>query len=452
MKLAFYGATGTVTGSKYLVTTENQRILVDCGLFQGYKQLRLRNWERFPVDPGSIGAVVLTHAHIDHTGYLPLLVRDGFRGPVYCTPATRALCEVLLPDCAHLQEEEAEFANRRGYSRHRPALPLYTQDDAAAALKRLQVCEFDTPFAIGKDLSVELAPSGHLLGSAFVTLDHGSLRLVFSGDLGRPHDLTMRPPVKLPRADYLVLESTYGNRRHPAVDPLAVLRDVVNRTAARGGVVLIPAFAVGRAQTVLYGIRQLKLQGAIPDLPVYLDSPMAIDATQIFRRFAGEHRLGSDECEAMCRHVSYVNTADESKALSASRAPMILISASGMATGGRVLHHLKAFAPDARNTILFTGYQAGGTRGARLLGGTDEIKIHGDYVPVRAEIGVVDNLSSHADYQETLDWLQGFATPPTEIFITHGEPEAADALRLRIAERLGWRVRVPEYREVVALN
>lgn len=452
MKLAFYGATGTVTGSKYLVSTASDRVLVDCGLFQGYKQLRLRNWEPFPVDPQSIRAVILTHAHVDHTGYLPLLVRNGFRGPVFCTPATRALCEILLPDCAHLQEEEAEFANRRGYSRHRPALPLYTREDAAEALALLRVVEFAIPTAVGEELMLELAPSGHLLGASLVTLRHHGRQLVFSGDLGRPADLTMRPPASLKRADHLVLESTYGDRRHPAVDPLTVLRDVVQRTAARGGVVLIPAFAVGRAQTVLYCLRRLKLQQAIPDLPVYLDSPMAIDATNIFRRFAGEHRLSSAECEAMCGGVRYVNTAEESKLLSASHGPMILISASGMATGGRVLHHLKAFAPDARNTILFTGFQAGGTRGARLLAGADEIKVHGDYVRVRAEVGIVDNLSSHADYEETLAWLQGFERPPSRVFITHGEPEAADALRLKIEERLGWQVTVPEYRDVVELS
>jgi metallo-beta-lactamase family protein len=351
-----------------------------------------------------------------------------------------------------LQEEEAEFANRRGYSRHQPALPLYTQEDAAAALALMHATDFDTRIDLGRDLSAELSPSGHLLGSSFVTLRHGPVDLVFSGDLGRPHDLTMRPPVSLRRADYLVLESTYGNRRHSAVDPLAVLRDFVSRTAARGGVVLIPAFAVGRAQTIMYALHRLKQQQAIPDLPVYLDSPMAIDATEIFRCFAGEHRLASAECEAMCRGVGYVNTAEESRALSASRSPMILISASGMATGGRVLHHLKAFAPDPRHTILFTGYQASGTRGARLLAGADQIKVHGEYVPVRAEVGVVDNLSSHADYQEILDWLRGFDAPPAEVFLTHGEPEAADGLRLKIQEQLGWRVRVPEYRESVELG
>jgi metallo-beta-lactamase family protein len=447
MQLTFLGATGTVTGSKTLVATPRNRILVDCGLFQGYKQLRLRNREPLPIAPDGLAAVVLTHAHIDHSGYLPLLVKNGFRGPIYCSPATRDLCEILLRDCAHLQEEEAEYANRKGYSKHRPALPLYTMADAELCLKQFHCVDFGTEFNPAKDLACRLQPAGHLLGAAFVTLTDQRRSLVFSGDLGRPHDLTMRPPVPFPGADYLILESTYGDRLHPAVDPETTLAEYVNRTAARGGVVVVPAFAVGRSQTILYCLHRLKTHNRIPDIPIYLDSPMAIDATEIFRRYAGEHRLGREECAAIGRTARYVNTAEESRALSASRFPMVLISASGMATGGRVLHHLKAFAPDHRNTILFTGYQAGGTRGASLLGGAQAIKIHGDYVPIRAEIGVIENLSSHADYQETLDWLRGADQTPIRVFLNHGEPAAADALRLRIEEALGWNVCVPEYRE-----
>ncbi len=452
MRLTFWGATGTVTGSKYLVSTAEERILVDCGLFQGYKQLRLRNREPLPVAPQSIKAVVLTHAHIDHSGYLPLLAKNGFRGRIYCTAATRDLCQILLPDSAHLQEEEAEYANRRGYSKHRPALPLYTMEDAEFCLGLLRAVDFDTEFELAKRLSCRLTPAGHLLGASCVTLRHQGRTLAFSGDLGRPHDLTMRPPATIRHADHLVLESTYGDRRHPAVDPQDILAGVINRTAGRGGVVLIPAFAVGRSQTVLYCLQQLKSRRLIPDVPIYLDSPMAIDATEIFRRYSGEHRLSAEQCAAMCRAAQYVNTAEESRALSGRRLPMVLISASGMATGGRILHHLKAFAPDHRNTILLTGYQAGGTRGASLLNGADAIKIHGEYVAVRAEVGLIENLSSHADYQETLDWLRGFEQPPRRVFLTHGEPSSADALRLRIEETFGWSVRVPEYLESADLR
>lgn len=451
MRLTFLGATGTVTGSKSVVATDRHQVLIDCGLFQGYKQLRLRNREPLPVAPHSLDAVVLTHAHIDHSGYLPLLVRNGFRGRIYCSKATRDLCEILLPDCAHLQEEEANYANRRGYSKHRPALPLYTMKDAETCLRRFHPVHYDTTFEPAGELSCRLAPSGHLLGASFVTFRYRDRTLVFSGDLGRPHDLTMRPPSTIRRADHLVLESTYGDRLHSEVDPESVLADFVNRTAGRGGIVVIPAFAVGRSQTVLYCLHRLKSRKLIPDIPVYLDSPMAIDATEIFLRHAGEHRLNAEECAAVGRTAHYVNTAEESQALSGHRLPMVLISASGMATGGRVLHHLKAFAPDHRNTILLTGYQAGGTRGASLLAGADTIKIHGDRIPVRAEVGLIDNLSSHADYRETLDWLRGFEEAPGRVFLNHGEPASADALRLRIQEELGWNVAVPEYREVFDL-
>lgn len=452
MRLTFLGATGTVTGSKYRVEHAGGSILVDCGLFQGFKQLRLRNWSPLPTAASSFGAVVLTHAHLDHSGYLPLLVKQGFRGPVYCSEATFELCKILLPDSGYLQEEEAEYANRRGYSKHRPALPLYTEADARRALDFFRPLPFGRAVSILPGLEARLSPSGHILGAASVALCDGKRTLVFSGDVGRPHDAIMRPPAAIERADYLVVESTYGDRRHDPTDPRVKLGEVVRHTAARGGVVIIPAFAVGRAQTLLYYLMLLKREGAIPSaLPIFLNSPMAADVTDLYHRFRDWHRLDPEECAALHKVVTIVNSADESRHLNTLKWPMVIIAASGMATGGRVLHHLKTFAPDARNTILFSGYQSGGTRGAKLLQGADTIKIHGEMVPVRAEVLALDNLSAHADYAEIIEWLAQTKLAPARTFVTHGEPAAADALRGHIEERLGWPCSVPDYLESVAL-
>lgn len=451
MEIQFLGATGTVTGSKYLVTAGGMNVLVDCGLFQGFKQLRLRNWAPLPISPAEIDVVILTHAHLDHSGYLPLLVREGFAGKILCTSATLDLCGILLPDSGRLQEEEAEFANRHGFSKHKPALALYTEVDALAALDQFESVDFGVDTDLGAGLRLQLSPAGHMLGAASVRLSHGGKSLLFSGDLGRPNDLIMVPPAAPGAADYLVVESTYGNRRHNDSDPLVMFEQVLNRTFKRGGVVVIPSFAVGRAQTVMYLIHLLKRDGRIPDVPVFLNSPMAIDATRIYHDHDGEHRLSHAECHAMCDAARIVNTAEESKRLNQRHGPMVLIAGSGMATGGRVVHHLKAFAPDERNTVLFVGYQAGGTRGAAMVGGAEAIKIHGEYVPVRAEVVNIDNLSGHADYAEILDWLGQATVPPTQVFVTHGEPESADAMRRHIAETLGWAVRVPEHLERVVL-
>lgn len=452
MDIRFLGATGTVTGSKYLVTDGARQILVDCGLFQGLKQLRLRNWSRLPVDPRAIQAVILTHAHIDHTGYLPLLVKNGFNGPVFCSSGTRDLCEVLLPDAAHLQEEEAEYANRKGFSKHHPALPLYTRADAAAALRLLKPVRFDQPREIGGGNAFTLSPSGHILGSSFVSLKAGGRTVVFCGDLGRQHDPIMRAPAIVEYADYLVVESTYGNRLHATSDPMGELAAILNRTFARGGVVVIPAFAVDRTQELLHYIAKLKAAGTIGrSVPVYLNSPMAANVTRIFHAHAGEHRLTPRECDEMCAAAHIVTSVEESQRLNTLHGPMVIISASGMATGGRVVHHLKAFAPDARNTILFSGFQSAGTRGAAMAGGAESIKIHGSYVPVRAEVAMLDNMSAHADYAETLEWLQHFRAAPKMTFVTHGEPVAADAMRLHIEETLAWPCSVPDYLETAEL-
>lgn len=450
--LQFLGATGTVTGSKYLIEHDSRRILVDCGLFQGYKPLRLKNWTEFSCEPASIECVILTHAHIDHSGYLPLLVKNGFSGKVYCSSATRDLCEVLLPDCGHLQEEEADYANRRGFSKHSPALPLYTQEDAERCLNLFHPLEFEQEMRLGNGVSLRLIPSGHILGSSFVRLDMPQISIVFSGDLGRPHDLVMPAPSRIKKADYLVVESTYGDRSHETTDPLIELAGVINRTVKRGGVVMIPTFAVGRAQTLMYYLHLLKASKAIPDCPVYLNSPMALDATKIFHQHNAEHRLSQAQCDAVFRGVRVVNSAEESKQLNLSQEPKIILAASGMATGGRVVHHLKAFAPDPRNTILFAGFQAGGTRGDRMMKGAESIKIHGEYVPVRAEVQMLGNLSAHADAGEILEWLAGFEQAPRRTFITHGEPAAADALRHRIEEQLHWSCSIPDYLERVNLS
>ena len=452
MEITFLGATGTVTGSKYLVSTGNKKILVDCGLFQGYKQLRLRNRAPLPVNPREIDAVILTHAHLDHSGYLPLLIKNGFAGKVYCSEATRDLCAILLPDSGHLQEEEAEYANRHKFSKHAPALPLYTREDAERSLTRFAPVDFERDVDLGGGLTLHLLPAGHMLGSSFVRLRHEGKTLLFTGDLGRPNDLIMVAPTIVSRADYLVVESTYGDRRHDPTDPQQRIAEVINRTVKRGGAVIVPAFAVGRAQTLMYLIHLLKESNAIPDIPVFLNSPMAVDATRIHRNHRGEHRLTPAQCDAMCAVAKIVNSVEESKALNARTRPMIVIAASGMATGGRVVHHLKAFAPEARNTILFVGFQAGGTRGAAMLNGADSIKIHGEYVPVRAEVASIDNLSAHADYAEILGWIEHFEAPPRRTFVTHGEPKAADALRHRIEENLGWRATVPDYLETVRLE
>jgi metallo-beta-lactamase family protein len=452
MKLTFLGATGTVTGSKYLLEVGGKRILIDCGLFQGLKQLRLKNREKLSIDPANVDAVILSHAHIDHTGYLPLFVRNGFAGKVYCSYGTRDLCEILLPDSAHLQEEEARFANKYGFSKHSPALPLYTKDDAVKALKLFSPVDFEKDIDLGSGVIVRLSPNGHILGSAFVRIHDTKTSILFSGDIGRPNDVLMKPPTQIKQADYLVVESTYGDRVHDKADPKIKLAAAINRTISRGGKVIIPVFAVSRAQELLYYIHLLKAKGSVPDVPVYLNSPMAIDATEIFNRHRGEHRLSASECEAMFHTAHMVNTVEQSKALNENRHPMIILAASGMATGGRVVHHLKAFAPNPNNTILFAGFQAAGTRGAAMVNGADSIKIHGEYIPVNAEVAMISNLSAHGDYLEILDWMRGFESAPKQVFITHGEPIAADAMRHRIEETLHWNTCLPDYLQTVELN
>ncbi len=452
MRITFLGAAGTVTGSRFLVEVADRRVLVDCGLFQGLKELRLRNWEPFPVRPDRIDAVVLTHAHIDHSGYLPALVRDGFRGDVWATPATAALCRLLLPDAAYLQEEDARWANKRGSSRHQPALPLYTGQDAADALSLLRTQPVHQPFHPVPELTVEFSPAGHIIGAASVRVDDGTASALFTGDVGGEDDPVMRPPAPPPAADVVVTESTYGDRVHPPQDPADALADVVGRTLDRGGIVLVPAFAVGRTQTLLHLLAQLREDDRIPDVPVFLNSPMAISATELFHDFPSEHRLTAEQCRAMDANVRYVRTADESRDLTPDTSPKVIVSASGMATGGRVLHHLRQLAPDPRATILFTGFQAAGTRGAKLLAGADRIKVFGEHVPVRAEVAQIGGLSAHADARELTAWLGRIPSPPDQAWIVHGEPMAADALRGRLRDDLGWTCHVARQGDTVDVH
>ena len=442
MKLSFLGAAGTVTGSKTLIEHQGKRILIDCGLFQGYKNLRLMNWDAWPFDPRSLDAVVLTHAHLDHSGALPLLVRNGFQGPIYATAATTELCGLLLPDSGHLQEEDANFANRHKSSRHHPALPLYTEADARHALKFFRPVEPGQIVAVGM-IKMRLRPSGHILGACSAEIRTARGSLLFSGDLGRPDDLVMRPPEPIEHADYLVVESTYGDRLHEPSDGGDELVDVITRTAARGGTVLVPSFAVGRAQNLLYEIFLLKQAGRIPDLPVFLDSPMAIDSMHIYQRHRREHRLSVEDCKGMSHVAKICRTVDESRALDQQRYPAIIISASGMATGGRVLHHLRALGPDHRNSIVFAGYQAGGTRGAKMVAGERSVRIFGEDVRINAEVVSLEGMSAHADASQLIAWMKTAPRAPRHVFINHGEANAADALRIRIGRELHWDASVP---------
>ena len=444
LSLTFFGGVGTVTGSKFLLRHKRTRWLVDCGLFQGYKHLRTRNWQPLPVSPAHIQAVILTHAHLDHSGWLPVLCRDGFRGKILATPATRDLCRYLLPDSGFIHEKDAAFANRYGFTRHHPARPLYTRADAENVMPHFRTVDFGQPYRYKGKLDLLFRRAGHIPGAAIAELGVAGKRIVFSGDLGHNHIGTMPPPETVDQADYLVVESTYGNRRRDRSDPEEAIAEVVKRTVERGGTIIIPAFAVGRTQLLLHFLNQLIRAHRIPRVPVFLDSPLAINATEVFANHPDDHRLTEQEAEQACALPRYVHDPEESKQLDRDPMPKIIIAGSGMATGGRVLHHLKTYVTDSRHSILFTGYQAGGTRGAAMVAGAEEIKIHGQYWPVKASVENLDMLSAHADAEEIIEWLGNFERPPHRVFIVHGEPDAADALRKRIEETYGWNCVVPE--------
>jgi metallo-beta-lactamase family protein len=452
MRVNFFGATATVTGSKTLVEVGGLRVLVDCGLFQGFKTLRERNWAPLPFDPASLDAVLLTHAHIDHSGALPLLTRQGFRGKVWTSAASADLCEVLLQDTAHLQEEEARYRNRHGLTRHQPAEPLYTVQDAQACLKHIRRLPTDGVIQLGQGVTARFMRAGHILGACSIAIEHEGQSLLMSGDLGREDDLILPPPATGYAADWVVIESTYGDRLHPTLDPIEKLGDIVRRTAARGGVVLIPAFAVGRTQGLLHALYRLRQARAIPDMPVVVDSPMAVSATDIFMRHRDDHCLSDEECDGIRHMTRFVRDVEESKSLMRQRYPMVLIAGSGMVTGGRILHHLSYFGPQSRNSVVLSGFQAGGTRGATLAAGGTSLKLFGEYVSIRAEVSQIEGLSAHADQAGLMHWLKALGKAPQQVFVNHGEPQAADTLRLRITEQLGWRASVPDYRDAVDLR
>lgn len=445
IKLHFLGAAGTVTGSRYLIETDNIKLMIDCGLFQGYKQLRLRNWETPPFNPKSIDAILLTHAHLDHSGFLPLMVKKGFRGKIYCTEASFELCKLLLRDSARLQEEEAGYLNRHHLSKHPEALPLYDSDDVNQTFKQFVEIQAHQKIDLANKINAKWMPNGHILGSCSISCEVEGTHILFSGDLGRPKDVIMKKPEIPERPDFLIAESTYGNREHEHTNPADQLKEIINATIQRGGSVLIPSFAVGRAQTLIYLLYQLRKSKQIPEFPIYLDSPMSESATSIYHHFEDNLKLNSDDVDAMIAMTKCVKTPEESKQLNSERWPKIIISASGMATGGRVLHHMKNMASDDRNAILFCGHQAGGTRGESLINGATTVRIHGQDIRVRARIVKIDGLSAHADANEIIAWLSNFKPAPICTFITHGEPASADGLRLKIERELNWSCEVPEH-------
>jgi metallo-beta-lactamase family protein len=462
-KIKFLGAAGTVSGSKYLIDNGEMRFLVDYGMFQGPKKLRLLNWRSPLVPPPSVDHVLITHAHIDHMGMLPVLVREGFQGKIWSTLVTSELCEISLKDAAYLQEEDARFANKRGFSKHKPALPLFTTEDAERVFPLFNPVDYDKTIELSERTHARFLDAGHILGSAAIKVDtHNDgkpMSIAFSGDMGRYDRMILCDPAPIKQADYLLIESTYGNRLHPANPPHEELAEIINETAERGGMLVIPSFAVGRTQTLLYLLREMKAEGHIPDLPVFLDSPMAQTVTELFCRhiddFDEEAKAvfrETGECPILGPNLKFTRTRDDSQQINSMRYPAIIVSASGMATGGRILHHLKYRLPDPRNTILFIGYQSVGTRGQRLKDGAREIKIHGEMVPVRAQIRNLEAFSGHADFKEILHWLKMFESPPKMTFIVHGEPESSTALANEIGRSLGWKTYIPELLETCELD
>lgn len=451
MRITFLGGTETVTGSKFLLETKTTRVLVDCGLFQGFKRLRERNWQTLPLDIEKLDAVLLTHAHLDHSGYIPVLYKRGYRGPVYTHHASKELCRILLPDSGHIQEEDAKYLARHKLSRRQDPQPLYDRATAEKSLSLFKSVDFNEIVNVG-DVRFHFQSVGHILGAASIIVEAEGKRIGFSGDVGRNNDFFMLPPTPLPELDLLLLESTYGNRRHDETDPFQRLADVVNDTAKRGGTLLIPSFAVGRAQILQHMLTTLMARGDIPRLPIYLDSPMAIDVSDVYCRFAAQHKLNHEQCNAMCSNVRYTRSVEESKAIANQQFPHVIIAGSGMATGGRILHHFKRLLSDAKTTALFCGYQAGGTRGAKMLSGVDSVKIHGEWIRLRAKVDVITGLSGHGDYKEIEDWLNAsLLTPNTAIQLIHGDPDALEGMRDHLDQTTKFDVDIANYRSIFKL-
>ena len=460
--ITFWGAVKTVTGSRFLLEIDGQKSLVDCGMFQGPKKNRLKNWEPFPVNPAEVERILLTHAHIDHSGYIPRFCHENFKGKIHSTHETKALCDIMLRDSAHIQEEDARWANKKGFSKHKPALPLYTLEDAEHALSLFKPYHYGEDFYLNDSVRIKFKDAGHILGSAFIDIKRldgkNSKKIVFSGDFGRPDRPVLREPVQVYNVDYLILESTYGDRLHEDSDPYEDLTRIINESVKRRGVIVIPAFAVGRTQTLLFALRELEEDGKIPELPIYIDSPMAIATTKVFdeevtgfnltarKQILAGKKIFSPKNLHVCQSV------EESKSINAVKEKAIIISSSGMATAGRILHHLAARLPDRQNTVLLIGYQAEGTRGRSILEGNPTVKIHGQQVPVNAKIENISGFSGHGDYSEILAWLMAFNKAPEKTFIVHGEEKASHAMAEKIREKFGWNVILPEYGQTYEID
>ncbi len=451
-QITFLGAARTVTGSKHLIEYKDKKILVDCGLFQGIKDDRLKNRSELPISPKKIDAIILTHAHLDHSGYIPLMVKEGFKGYIYATKSTFELCKIILPDSGYLQEEDARYMKKKKVSKYENPEPLYTEEDAINSLKNFKIAPFNSRVKISNDVSFEINHAGHILGAGIVSLYLGNNKIVFSGDIGRTNDDILYDPTKVKEADYILCESTYGDRNHKNINQKDGLAEIINRTVNRGGNLIVPAFAVGRTQLLLYYIHQLKKERKIPSVPIFIDSPMSIKVTNLLDDFADEHKLTEDECLDMFDDAKFTTTVEQSKRIFEYTIPSIIISASGMMTGGRILHHIAHYGPDNKNTILLVGFQANGTRGRALQDGKKELKIHGQVVKINAEVTKLENMSAHADSNELMAWLSGFESKPKKLFIIHGEEKSSLALSERVEKELGWNVEVPDYLQIQQLK
>ncbi|MDN3651836.1 MBL fold metallo-hydrolase [Thalassotalea ponticola] len=449
MRITFLGGTETVTGSKYLVETDNSKILIDCGLYQGYKWLRRRNREPLPLNINDLDAIVLTHAHLDHSGFIPAIYQQGFKGPIYTHHASAALCSILLPDSGRIQEDDSKFYKKHKLSKHDEPRPLYDEATAQASLSLFKTVKFEQQFSVG-DFDIYLQSAGHILGAATAIVRAEGKTIGFSGDVGKSDDVIMSPPKTLPELDYLLLESTYGNRLHKPEDPFEVVAKLVNETAQKGGVVLIPSFAVGRTEAVQHILASLIEQQRIPKLPIFLDSPMAINVLDFYLQYSELIKLSAEQCNQMCKIAEQTRSVDESKAISEVTMPHIIIAGSGMATGGRILHHLKRLVSDYRTTVLFTGFQSGGTRGAKMIQGNDSVKIHGEWLPVKARVEVLHSLSGHADYLGLSQWLKDSKLKQgTSIYLVHGEPDASEAFRDHLNQHFNFDVNIATYKSIL---